>query len=106
VTAVLVVVGAPLESAGLWLVARDVRDARRESMNLPRGRIVVPVETVEEESRVFPPAVVGGAPPRVPTLEEHVQQLAREVETLRRRLDADAERHVRDHREMTDRFAG
>jgi len=102
----LVVTGAVLELAGLALVAWDVWDARRESMKLSRKDVLVQPPPAEATSRAFPPTVVGGAPPSVPPLEEHVQQLAHEVEELRRRLDAEAERHVQDHREMTNRFAG
>jgi hypothetical protein len=104
VTAVLIVVGAVLELAGLALVAWDVVDARRASMSLSVRDVRGRAKLAMEWNQALPITAVGGAPPVVPPLEERVEKLVRDVEALDRRLDAEAERHVRDHREMTDRF--
>jgi hypothetical protein len=42
----------------------------------------------------------------VPPLEERVAALERELVAMGKRLDAADERHVREHRELTDRFSG
>ena len=60
------------------------------------------ISPATETDTALPITAVGGAPPPAPSLEK---LSARDVEARDRRLDAEEQRHVRDHREMTDRFA-
>jgi hypothetical protein len=107
VIAALLIVGALLELLGLGLVAWDVYDARRQRVALSRQDQLVQVGTAIEHNRALGMTVVGGATetPPVPPLEERVATLEGELEQMGRRLDQEAERHVRDHRAMSDEFA-
>jgi|SoimicmetaTmtLPC_FD_contig_41_4233899_length_787_multi_3_in_0_out_0_2 hypothetical protein len=105
--AALLIVGALLEILGLGLVAWDVYDARRQRVVLSHQDQLVQVGAATEHNRALGMTAVGGAtePPPVPPLEERVATLEGELEQMGRRLDQEAERHVRDHRAMTDEFS-
>lgn len=105
--AALLIAGAVLELVGLGLVAWDVYDARNQRVVLARQDQLVQVGTATEHNRAVGMTAIGGAtePPRVPPLEERVATLEGEPEQMGRRLDQEAERHVRDHRAMTDEFS-
>jgi hypothetical protein len=104
--AALLIVGALLELLGLGLVASDVYDARRQRVAFSRQDRLVQVGTAtEHDGALGMPAAGATEPPPVPPLEERVATLEGELEQMGRRLEQEAERHVRDHRAMADEFS-
>lgn len=101
----LLVSGAALELIGLWLVAWDVWDARRQRDALARRDQLVQLSPgIEHDRAVGGIAVHGGGDSPVPSTEERIATLEGEVANLHTRLDDEAERRVEATRALADRF--
>ena len=103
----LLVIGALLELSGLVLVAWDVLTARRQRADLSRPDKLIQPSAARGSTEVSGTVTAeGGGPPPVPTLEDRVASIESGLSALHARLDAEAERHVDEHRELTDRIGG
>jgi hypothetical protein len=106
VRTLLLVLGAALELAGIALVAWDVFDARRVRERLSSPDKLVQVPPLVASARGIPPTVAGTGSPAVPPLDERVQKLEHEVETLSERIDKHRRESKQDHRDMLDTVSG
>jgi hypothetical protein len=106
---VLLVVGAALELGGLGLVAWDVLAAKRQRAVFSLRNQLVQVPGIASERAIGGVTVHGGVQPGdlpAPTLDERVEQLERDAESVQRSLAAIDEREERNHDALLDRVGG